>query len=608
MTVDIAQRPMDRKFEPDRLSLASRLHLEGRREEAMALYRDVLVAAPDHPRALILLATLLADTGAVDEAERMLRRRLGLGEDDPIVPESLAPALADFAAPQPGSSASRLELSMGLFELGNLRQRKRDDRAALLLFETATELKPDYAVAFNNMALSLHRLGHRDLAIEMVQRALAVDPKFVVALRNLGQMLLEARRPEAACAAFEHWTAVDPSSAEAHTKLGIAALAIPDTARAEHALRRALTLDPGYVDAHVQLANTLDHDHRHDEAIAYRREAARRHGIVSQASLSGRTEARVLVVGGAGLCNLNLQCLLDRNRFDATILYLQAEGDEDGVFAQAPSALPPCDVVINSIADVDNGGDFLAKARSFCARFGRPVVNAPDHRIARTTRDSVAALLQGIPGLTVPSVQRLSRDRLAAMAREPLPGPMLVRPVGAHGGDDLERIDDPAQISAFIDRIPAASFYLTAFHDYRSSDGYWRKYRLVFVDRDVLPYHLTIGRDWKLHYYRVDMTEQPWMRPEEEAFLADWRSVFDGSRGDAIAEVAHRLDLDFAGIDCAIDAAGNVILFEANPTMLIHLSDSPVDFPYKHRYVPRIFDAFGAMLVRRAAAHRIEAA
>ncbi len=587
--------------EADRLAVASRLHLEGRQAEAMTLYRDVLATAPDHPRALVLLATLLVDTGAVDEAEGMLRRRLGLTDGDSIVPETLAPALAAVAAPEPDIAASRLELAMVLFELGNLRQRKRDDRASILLFETATGLKPDYSVAFNNMALSLHRLGRRDLALDVVQHALAIDPAFTVALRNLGQMLLEARQPEAACAAFEHWTAIEPGSVEAKTKLGIAALAIPDAARAEAALRRALALDPNHVEAYVQLANVLDHDHRHGEALGYRREAARRHGVVSQASFSGRTEARVLVVGGAGLCNLNLQCLLDRNRFDATIAYLQPEGEEDAVFARPSSAFPPFDIVINSIADVDNGGEFLEKARAFCARFGRPVINAPDHRIARTTRNGVAGLLEGIGGLTVPSTRRLSRIEVAAMAERPLTDSALLRPVGAHGGDDLERIDKANQIDSFLARVPSESFYLTAFHDYRSADGYWRKYRLVFVDRAIFPYHLTIGHDWKLHYYRVDMTEQAWMKPEEEAFLADWRSVFDGPRGEAITEVARRLDLDFAGIDCAIGADGNVVLFEANPTMLVHLSELPVDYPHKHRYVPRIFDAFGTMLVRRAA-------
>ena len=35
--------------------------------------------------------------------------------------------------------------------------------------------------------------------------------------------------------------------------------------------------------------------------------------------------------------------------------------------------------------------------------------------------------------------------------------------------------------------------------------------------------------------------------------------------------------------------------------MLVHLNDSPVDFPYKHAVVPAIVTAFSAMLARHAA-------
>jgi hypothetical protein len=153
-------------------------------------------------------------------------------------------------------------------------------------------------------------------------------------------------------------------------------------------------------------------------------------------------------------------------------------------------------------------------------------------------------------------------------------------------------------LASYLDMVPGDEFYLSDFHDYRSDDGYWRKYRLIFVDREVYPYHLTIGTEWKLHYYRVDMDGQAWMKPEEEAFLANWRSAFPDAKGEAVREVARRLDLDFAGIDCAIGRDGQVLLFEANPSMLVHLTESPLAFPYKHRYVPRIFDAFGRMLIR----------
>jgi hypothetical protein len=90
-----------------------------------------------------------------------------------------------------------------------------------------------------------------------------------------------------------------------------------------------------------------------------------------------------------------------------------------------------------------------------------------------------------------------------------------------------------------------------------------------------------------------------WMKREEAAFLADYRSAFPARLGDAVREVARRLDLDYGGMDCALTSDGRVLVFEANATMLIHLNESRDEFPYKHRYVPRIFEAVSRMVARR---------
>ena len=91
-------------------------------------------------------------------------------------------------------------------------------------------------------------------------------------------------------------------------------------------------------------------------------------------------------------------------------------------------------------------------------------------------------------------------------------------------------------------------------------------------------------------------------RAEEEAFLSDPVATI-GTRGwTALEAIAAELGLDYAGIDCGIDADGRLVLFEANASMLAHLNDDPAMFAYKHRYVPRIFDAMGRMVEARLAA------
>jgi hypothetical protein len=155
-------------------------------------------------------------------------------------------------------------------------------------------------------------------------------------------------------------------------------------------------------------------------------------------------------------------------------------------------------------------------------------------------------------------------------------------------------------VAGVLERVPLEEFYVTEFRDFRGADGWYRKYRLIFVDREVFPYHLAISRDWLIHYFRTeDMATLDHHRLEEAAFLADWRSVFRGASATAVEMVAKRLDLDYGGIDCSLTADGRVLLFETNASMLVHLDDSVETFPYKHRAVPRIFAAIDRMVARR---------
>ena len=53
-----------------------------------------------------------------------------------------------------------------------------------------------------------------------------------------------------------------------------------------------------------------------------------------------------------------------------------------------------------------------------------------------------------------------------------------------------------------------------------------------------------------------------------------------------------------SGIDCGLDASGDLVVFEVNASMLVH--DQNADFPCKGTFVRNIKLAFDAMLQRRA--------
>jgi len=61
-----------------------------------------------------------------------------------------------------------------------------------------------------------------------------------------------------------------------------------------------------------------------------------------------------------------------------------------------------------------------------------------------------------------------------------------------------------------------------------------------------------------------------------------------------------RVGLDYFTLDCAETKNGELLVFEADNTAVVHNMDSPELFPYKPPQMRRIFAAFVDMLRARA--------
>lgn len=548
-------------------------HAEGRRAEAEALYRKILEHDPDHAQSLGMLAMLL--TGGPDdaEAEAMLLRHLAL-------------------RPHDGAS---------LHGLGLVKARQGDDETAVALFTRAARWLPQLAPIFNDLGVSLHRLGRGDEALAALDRAVGVEPAYAVAHGNRGVVLFDLGRfGEAFDAQLAALANAGPGSTE------IRASALDNLWRAARKAGRtgeagalaSAQVQAGDLDAVLadQLALILDGSHRSGEARALRNEFARRAGI----QRSGRAtdaQATVLLLGGVGGGHVPIRYLVDPRRFAALSVSLLSPDQPDAPLGRIDmETLGQVDVVFNTLGDVDHDDGQIAAASTVCDSLGKPVLNPPG-AIRRTGRDRAPELFADIPGLVTPAAWRASPDDLASLA---VAAPLLVRPAGDHGGENLVLLRDDADKRAYLSNGPGERLLLTAFHDFRSTDGLWRKYRFIFVDRRVHPYHLAIAEHWLVHYWRADMGRSDWKRAEEERFLADWRGVFGAQAAAAVEEAARRLDLDYGGMDCALTDDGRVILFEANACVLVHLDEPAARFAYKHQYVPPIREAFSRMLLERA--------
>ena len=176
--------------------------------------------------------------------------------------------------------------------------------------------------------------------------------------------------------------------------------------------------------------------------------------------------------------------------------------------------------------------------------------------------------------------------------------PFLIRPGGTHGGEDLALIKQPDDLTEYLVNVPDDRFLLTDFYDFKGEQNHYRKYRFIFIDSKPVPCHLAIADNWLVHYWRAEMGHTDWKKQEEKNFLNNWRQVFGPQAATAIETVAHRMNLDYGGLDCSLLPNGEILFFEANACMLVHLDESKTDFPYKHLAVPHIRNAM-THLVRK---------
>jgi hypothetical protein len=104
-----------------------------------------------------------------------------------------------------------------------------------------------------------------------------------------------------------------------------------------------------------------------------------------------------------------------------------------------------------------------------------------------------------------------------------------------------------------------------------------------------------------VHYFTSDMADQPDHRLEEAAFLGNMRSALGDKAIAALERIQDALGLDYAGIDFGIGRNGDLLLFEANATMVIAPLDPDERWAYRRAAIGKILEAVMAMILQKAA-------
>lgn len=370
-----------------------------------------------------------------------------------------------------------------------------------------------------------------------------------------------------------------------------------DDGTAERWYLLVLLIDPNVASAYQNLCAIYSRSGRLEESERCRARAYQIQRVFIESVANPIRQLLILCVGRTS-GNIPFESLLTtgtNSRIKYAIDYAELEED---------AQLPPYDLVFNAIGDPDVAAPLADRLEHFTQRCGRPALNSP-LAVGRTQRHLMPALLGDIDDVVTAPCMRCETppasriDLVQSLALADMGLPILVRPEATHGGLGLVCCETIEEVENNL-RATTEVCYLTKFHDYRNADGYFRKYRVIFVDREPFPYHLAISRQWMVHYFSADMENNQWKLDEEMRFLQNPWSALGANVMTALAAIGRRIDLDYAGIDFTLLPDGRVFVFEANATMLIHLGNGVLT--NKNPYVQRIVDAFEQLLARRTGA------
>ena len=332
------------------------------------------------------------------------------------------------------------------------------------------------------------------------------------------------------------------------------------------------------------------------EALAFHR-LYRSPCSAAQPGLRVLALAAAIDMGG----NTPIEFLLEESGVELLTLYVTGG-------TELPTPLPDHDVAIVIASDSEECRDALGIIDRAASRWPRPMLNPP-HLVRNLDRDKLHGLLRGIEGIDIPATVSVTRAQLSNVAQShllladiaaELRLPLIVRPRGSHAGVGLAKLDDHVAIVRYLAERPEQEFFVSRFVDYASEDSLFRKYRVAFVDGRPYACHMAIADRWDIWYLNAGMSESPAKRLEEETFMRTFEIGFARRHQSALTGMAERIGLEYFTIDCAENKNGELLVFEADNTAVVHNMDSPEVFPYKPPQMRAIFEAFVAMLYRRA--------
>lgn len=520
-------------------------HRAGDLQAAETGYRALLRDTPNDPDLIGLTGILALQKGDGAAAERLLRQALAAGG---------APVIA----------LRNLNTLVVL-----LRNAGREDKAAALVAEGLPALDPAAPPgaaelpAVLSLAEAAVALGHPERAIELLaplRQAGRADDRV---LELSGRAAMAAGRPAEAVGLL--WAAADSDRANPEPRIALAA-AQDAAGDADSARRTTMAImatfpflpDPPQPGHRATILVINPPPGRITDAARTLRQLHFRDNFIAQLAQRAAGRYRFVSVFPAP----DMERLLPE--------------------------LPPVDLVIGNLAVPEqalNDATHAALER-FLGALGAPVLNRPAD-IGPLTRDRVAGLLAGCPGLHVPRALRITgrAARAAAFGEFPAaaPFPAILRDPHSHSSSGSAIAG--ADVNAFLarSRETAANwiglggltdFYLIEYVDLERPGGIFRRFRAMVAGDEILLHSAGYYDHWLVGGWRIgDEAERfygahPECIVEGAAAVADPEAALGAGPMQALRALRARIPMDLFGVDFDIDAEGRVVVFEVSSAMI----------------------------------------
>ncbi len=268
--------------------------------------------------------------------------------------------------------------------------------------------------------------------------------------------------------------------------------------------------------------------------------------------------------GMSGISTALLPWLVQRGHPLSVVMF----GEADPMTASRASELAAqagCRVLVNLICEPEAQRAALRQVSRFELETQIPTVN-PSSVVAATTRPLIARRLAHQAGVNAPHCTLYRAGGSTLVEHIEAHGhryPVLLRPPGKHGSEGLVRADDPDEVVRQAGKLRYCT--VTDFVDFRSADGLWRKFRLVYAGDRLFRRHVLTGEGWNLtRDARSFMREHPHLSAEEQEWITGPVTLDSGSIEARVMHQFRALQLDFGVIDCALPANGDLVVFEIN--------------------------------------------